>query len=191
MHRRQPLPRLWLMTDERQGDGLWHALDMLPGGGGVVFRHYASSPSERRALFDQVRAVADRKHLILLLAGPPALARLWGADGSHGLAGTGIRGQVRSASVHDRRELRAAERKGVDFLFLSPLFPTRSHPGAPALGRLRFAAIARRASVPVIALGGIAYVSRAELAGLHAYGWGAIDAWTDGPEDQKRKAVPT
>ena len=27
MPRRQPLPRLWLMTDERQSEGLWEALD--------------------------------------------------------------------------------------------------------------------------------------------------------------------
>ena len=30
MRRRQPLPRLWMMTDERQGDALWEALDRLP-----------------------------------------------------------------------------------------------------------------------------------------------------------------
>src|SRR5439155_26981070 len=41
MHARHPLPRLWLMTDERQGDGLWAALERMPRGAGVVFRHYS------------------------------------------------------------------------------------------------------------------------------------------------------
>ena len=35
MKRRQPLPRVWLMTDERQGDGLWGALERLPRGAGM------------------------------------------------------------------------------------------------------------------------------------------------------------
>jgi thiamine-phosphate pyrophosphorylase len=40
-------------------------------------------------------------------------------------------------------------------IFLSPLFPTQSHPGAPALGALRWAALARGLPAPCIALGGI------------------------------------
>ena len=55
MPRRQPLPRLWLMTDERQGEGLWAALERLPKGAGVVFRHYGLRPSERRKLFERIR----------------------------------------------------------------------------------------------------------------------------------------
>src|SRR5690348_8595128 len=58
MQRRQPLPRLWLMTDERQGDALWEALERLPRGAGIVFRHYGLSAGERRRLFEQVRKAA-------------------------------------------------------------------------------------------------------------------------------------
>jgi len=43
----------------------------------------------------------------------------------------------------------------VDCLFLSPLFPTQSHPGAAALGVIRWAALARRSPAPCMALGGI------------------------------------
>ena len=59
MNRRQPhpprlwhpkrLPRLWMMTDERQGDALWSALERLPRGAGVVFRHYSLPAAARRA----------------------------------------------------------------------------------------------------------------------------------------------
>jgi thiamine-phosphate pyrophosphorylase len=38
------------MTDERLGDALWTALRRLPRGAGIVFRHYATPPAERRAL---------------------------------------------------------------------------------------------------------------------------------------------
>src|SRR3546814_3022387 len=46
MHRRQPLPHLWMMTDERQGETLWRALYRLPRGAGVVFRHHSLPPRE-------------------------------------------------------------------------------------------------------------------------------------------------
>jgi thiamine-phosphate pyrophosphorylase len=166
MPRRQPLPRLWLMTDERQGDGLWAALERLPRGSGVMFRHYGLGPAERRRLFDRVRGVARRRRL-LLLAGGKGLR----GDGVHGGRGGGFR----SASVHDLRELKTAERSGARLVFLSPAFPTRSHPGARALGPVRFGLIAAQARIPVIALGGVDARKARRLP--HIYGWAGIDAW--------------
>src|SRR5690606_10511134 len=100
-----PLPRQWLMTDERMGDGLLAALDRLPPGGGIVFRHYRLGEAERHALFRAARERARARGQMLLLAGSAEQARAWGADGSHGHgAGAGFR----SASVHDLVELRAA-----------------------------------------------------------------------------------
>ncbi|HEV2746816.1 MAG TPA: thiamine phosphate synthase [Allosphingosinicella sp.] len=177
MPRRQPLPRLWLMTDERQGEALWDALHALPKGAGVVFRHYALPAPERQALFERVRRLARGRSLVLLAAGAPLL----GARGTHGRRGSG----VRSASVHNLRQLKAAERAGAELVFLSPVFATRSHPRARPLGPGRFALIAHQAKVPVIALGGMNAERAARLGGAH--GWGGIDAWTP---DQKRKAVP-
>jgi thiamine-phosphate pyrophosphorylase len=182
MRRRQPLPRLWLMTDERQGDALWTALERLPRGAGIVFRHHATPQCERRALFMKVSALCRRRHLLLLVAGPAWLGR---ADGRHR---SGLRrfGGLRSAPAHDLGEIHAAERAGAAFIFLSPVFPTRSHPGARVLGLLRFGLLARQARVPVIALGGIDEKKARALPG--AYGWAGIDAWAT--PAQKRKAVP-
>lgn len=168
---RQPLPRLWLMTDERQGEGLLGTVARLPGGAGIVFRHYGLPEVARRDLFDQVRAAHDG---LLLLAGPAELARVWGADGSHGRgAGQGLR----SAPAHSYAEIRAAERAGAALLFLSPVYPSRSHPGAPTLGLARFAWLARRTPLPVIALGGMNPTRGKRLASFGAYGWAGIDAW--------------
>ena len=176
MTRRQPLPRLWLMTDERQGEALWAALERLPRWSGVVFRHYGLADDARRALFRDVRRVARRRDLLLLLAGTDAEALAWGAHGSHGLGPRSSPGRVRSAPAHDLAEIRAAERAGADFVFLSPVFPTRSHPGAEPLGPHRFAALACATSLPVIALGGM---DENRVRGLRgAYGWAGIDAWT-------------
>lgn len=169
MHRRHPLPRLWLMTDERQGDGLWAALERLPPGGGIVFRHHSLARTERRALFERVKRLARARGQLLLLAAP---RRAWGADGSHG---RGRAPGLRTAPVHNLAELRAAERAGAALVFLSPVFATRSHPGAEALGARGFGRLARRASVPVVALGGMSVTRFRGLRG--AYGWAAIDAW--------------
>lgn len=173
---RQPLPSTWLMTDERQGDGLWAALQALPRGSGIVFRHYGLQFAERRNLFRQVRAVARCRGLLLLLSGPPRLAKAWGADGSHGLHSG--RWRLRTASAHNVRQMRQAERAGADLLFLSPVFPTRSHPGARALGRVRLGLLARRARKPVIALGGVTPERWRHLKALGCYGWAGIDVWT-------------
>jgi len=181
MRARQPLPRTWLMTDERQGDLLWAALRNVPRGSGVIFRHYSLAPAPRRKLFERVRRVARRRGLLLLLAGPPALARAWRADGSHGRGpchgGTGFR----SAPVHSLPEIRAAERAGADLLLLSPAFATASHPGRAPLGPLRFGMLAGGARLPVIALGGMTGQRARRLRPFGIWGWAAIDAWTNQP----------
>jgi thiamine-phosphate pyrophosphorylase len=163
-------PRLWLMTDERQGDTLWTALDRLPRGAGIVFRHYALPPADRRALFARVRKIARRRGLRVVVAEPP----LAGGGGVHNRRGAGLK----TASAHNLRELRSAERAGAELIFLSPVYATRSHPGAKPLGPRRFAMIAHQARVPVIALGGMNAARFRALGG--AYGWAGIDAWTPG-----------
>jgi thiamine-phosphate pyrophosphorylase len=175
MHRRQPLPRLWLMTDERQGEDLWRALRRLPRGAGIVFRHYGLPAPVRRMLFERVKRYARPRGQLLLLAGPARLARAWGADGSHDSSRAP---GLMSAPAHSLREIRAAEAAGARFVFLSPVFPTVSHPGGGSLGRIRFGLTSARARIPVIALGGINASRAKSLAALGAYGWAAIDAWS-------------
>ena len=86
-------------------------------------------------------------------------------------------------------------RAGARLVFVSPVFATRSHPGARALGPLRAAAIARGLPVLWMALGGMDAGRFRRLSGLGFHGWAAIDAWQVARPhalgDQKRKAVPT
>lgn len=179
MRRRHPLPRLWLMTDERQGEALWRALNRLPRGAGVVFRHYRTPLAERRALYECVRAVTRARGLVLVLAGPPRDAIAWRADGAHGRSPhrTSARPLLRTAPAHDARELVAGQRRGAALLFLSPVFSTRSHPGAQTLGPVRFGKLVKGYAKNIIALGGMSRSRDDRLAALGAYGWAAIDAW--------------
>lgn len=68
--------------------------------------------------------------------------------------------------------------RGADAVFVSPVFATRSHPGAEVLGVQGAERIARGLRVPVIALGGMDAARFGELDGF--YGWAAIDAWGGG-----------
>ncbi|THD35954.1 MAG: thiamine phosphate synthase [Sphingomonas sp.] len=172
------------MTDERQGDELWAALRRLPRGSGVVFRHYATPAAERQALFARVMRVARARALVVVRAGA------WcgvGADGVHNGRGVGLR----TASAHSWGEAKAAVRRGVDMVFVSPVFATRSHPGGTVLGVKAAEKIARRLRVPAIALGGM---DAARFRPLRAfYGWAAIDAWTatvESPPRQSRVVGP-
>jgi thiamine-phosphate pyrophosphorylase len=165
------VPTRWLMTDERLGDALWGALwgalRRLPPGSGVVFRHYATPAAERRMLFARVRRVARARRLVLVVAGPPMAGAL-----RHGrIAG------AYSWPVHNRAEGLAAQRAGAKMVMVSPVFPTRSHPGAAALGAARAARIGRLAGVPLIALGGMTERRWRRIARLGFTGWAGIDAW--------------
>ncbi len=168
MPRRHPVPHLWLMTDERMGAGLWRAVQRLPRGSGIVFRHYATPDIERRRLFARLLRIARRRGLVLVRAGATPLP---GEMGTHGRRGRGIL----TWPAHDRREAVAGVRQGVDALFVSPVFATRSHPGAPALGPRRARAIISGMPAARIALGGMDARRFARLTGFD--GWAAIDAW--------------
>lgn len=174
MRRRHPIPRLWLMTDERMGDALWDALEALPRGSGVVLRHYATP--DRAALLAQVAKVARRRALVLLGAG--------GLEGPHGAHNAASRGLV-SRSAHSRREALAAAR-AADLIFVSPVYATRSHPGARPLGIARLAAMIRGIDVPVIALGGMNARRMRALRPLDVHGWAGIDALLPGRGQQTR-----
>ena len=171
MRRRHPfIPKLWLMTDERMGDGLWEALARLPRGSGVVFRHYSLPRAERVALFRKVMTVAHRRHLVVLRAGPGPLR---GEAGVHNGRGRGLVGRA----VHDGAEAVAARRAGADLVFVSPVFATRSHPGARTLGPVRAGLLMRGLKMPVVALGGMDARNAGRLKRLGIHGWAAIDAW--------------
>ena len=60
-----------------------------------------------------------------------------------------------AVSCHDARELAHAVRIGADFVTLSPVATTPSHPDSPPLGWAHFAELARAAAIPVYALGGV------------------------------------
>lgn len=167
MTTRQSLPLLWLLSDARNDAGLEEALRDLPRGSGFVFRHYHLLPSERRARFDELAGLARACDHKVILSGEGD----WGADGSYGPAVQPAEG-LKLATAHDGQEIAAAVAAGADGIFLSPVFPTASHPGTSTLGVHGFHVLAQQSPVPVIALGGMNAERAVELDWPR---WGAIN----------------
>ena len=171
-----PWPREWLMTDERISDRLWEAMDRLPAGGGVVFRHYAIPTAERMALAIRVAEICGGRGLTLSIAHDIDLAEQLGARLVHNPASRPACLPF-SRSAHSFQEAKAVCGSGASLIFLSPLFPTRSHPGAAPLSREAGLAIVAECPVPVIALGGMSRARFEEIRSDGFYGWAGIDAW--------------
>lgn len=127
----------------------------------IQLREKDLAPAELKALARRVVSMSHARGAKVLLNGDVALAQEVGADGvqltSSQLTGLSERPDVRwcGASCHNTEELQRAEQLGCDFALLSPVLPTRSHPGALHLGWQSFAAMTAESSIPVYALGGL------------------------------------
>ncbi len=149
------------MTDAARLPDPQMALDALPAGCALVWRAYDAGTTA--ANLRRLTARARARNCVLLIAGEPRLSHRLGVGGLHlpehmlGRRYAENFGTI-TAAVHSEAALQAAARAGANAVLISPVFPTASHPGAPALGVVRFAALARRARalglVPY-ALGGI------------------------------------
>ncbi|MCA3351087.1 MAG: thiamine phosphate synthase [Roseomonas sp.] len=179
------LPRLWLFSDPARLPDPRAAMMALPRGAGVVARGLVPG------LLRPVAQLARQRGLKLLVAGDgrAALAMRAGLHLSDRRESRGLlpfliarraapgRLILSMAAHGGQRGAARARRLRPDCLFLSPLFPTQSHPGAPALGALRWAALARGLPWPRIALGGIT-PARLGAVPRCAAGVAAIDGLT-------------
>ncbi|MBC8239496.1 MAG: thiamine phosphate synthase [Alphaproteobacteria bacterium] len=174
------LPGVILLTDATRLADPLPAAAALPKGSAIILRHYAVAG--REALGRELMALCRRRGLSLLIAGDWRLAWKLGAHGVHLPEWQAGRppvlprkpGWLITAAAHSRPALLRAARLGVNAALLSPVFPTSSHPGAAALGVLRFAALALHCPLPIYALGGIAAGNATRLASSGAAGIAAI-----------------
>ena len=175
------LPPLVLMTDDERLPDPCGAAMQLPGGSLIVLR--ARERRRRQALAAMLAQIARARGLYLLIADDPDLARA--ADGLHlpeAKLGTIAYWRARrphwfiTASAHSLEMVQRAARFGADAVFLSPVFPTQSHPDRGALTPIRFRLMAREARVPLYALGGIDADTARQLVGSEIAGIAAVAA---------------
>lgn len=173
------LPTLWLFTDARRLPDPRQAVARLPRGlCGVVLRH--DGEPGRSALGRDLARICRARRLVLVVAGDVRLAAALGA-GVHLRAGrwpsvNRRRGCLITSSAHGQADLLRVRRAGASLAFLSPAFTTASHPGALALGGVRWARLARGSRLPVAALGGIDVSTVRRLPRRICHAVGAIGA---------------
>jgi 8-oxo-dGTP diphosphatase len=82
-----------------------------------------------------------------------------------------------SASCHNQFEIEHAQRIGIDFICLSPVLATKSHPEQPGMGWDAFSSLLEFSSLPTYALGGMKETDLAMAVQNGAQGIAAISEW--------------
>ena len=188
------LPERYAILDYEQGDSaalrqnLQRILDR--GIRLIQLRAKYLPAAQYDALATKVCQAAARHSVTILLNAEPEQIVRAGAAGVH-LTGRRLM-QLKerpldenlwvAASCHTLEELQQAERLKLDFVVLSPVMPTVTHPEATPLGWNAFEALVAQVNLPVYALGGLALsdVRRAREAG--AQGIAGIRAFTSESE---------
>ena len=151
----------------------------------VMLRAKVFSEDEFAGLYRSLLPLCQQKGAVLGVNAPVAQANALGAEHLHltserlqALVGRSeFNGRWLSASCHNVEQIRQAEQKGVDFITLSPVQATLSHPGEPVLGWAQFAEMVAECTLPVYALGGLSDDDLASARQHGAQGVAAISAW--------------
>ncbi len=141
----------------------------------VQLRAHELDDPHYRALLQEVRARCSTCNASVLINRPSdTLAWAGLADGLHltasqlmALAERPPESGLIGASCHTPQELARAARLRLDYVLLSPVLPTASHPQTSAMGWERFSAWVEEVNLPVYALGGMRHdlLHRAKQAG--------------------------
>jgi 8-oxo-dGTP diphosphatase len=173
------LPSYYPIVDDGMGNEnfLFEQLDRLSRSGYRLaqWRVKTLQGSVYMKLAKKAVAFARLRGLALVLNSEPEQTTEVGAAGVH-LTGPRLWALRRrplperlwvASSCHTLEDIRQAESIGADFIVLSPVLPTLSHPGIPPLGWEQFGIWAETARLPVFALGGL---NRSHLAQANRHG---------------------
>lgn len=126
------------------------------GADAVYARIYRELPNFAYGLLQRL----SRENGLALIA-PVALSEMefrpaaWHSRASDPPVAVSPGGSLRGRSCHHRADVEKAQAEGLDYVFLSPVFSTRTHPDAVPLGLEKLRDTCRRVDIPVFALGGI------------------------------------
>jgi len=161
------LPESYLITGDNfntKDDFVRHFRKKLEEGQRLIqFRAPGLEPGAFRRLAQDLVALCRDASAKLLLNSTPEMVVACRADGVHlnsrRLLSLNSRplaaDQWVAASCHNAEELSHAEKIGVDFVVLSPVLATLSHPEQQPLGWQGFQELVERVNIPVYALGGM------------------------------------
>lgn len=141
----------------------------------IQIREKQLSPEQLMQFSRKVIAEATPHAAKVFINSDLALAQTLGAAGVHVSSAQLMaleakpQGLLCGASCHNQSELLQAAKLGMDYVMLSPVQPTMSHPQANALGWECFAQLIAGYSLPVFALGGMQLkdLHHARMQGAH------------------------
>lgn len=168
-HLPQGIPPAMFLTDPARTPDPITTADSLPTGWGVIYRHFGAPDAEMVA--EQLAHVCRARKLRLLISSDPVLAMDVCADGVHWPHARLAESRqwrhtfaLMTASAHSPAELRAIARYPIDAAFISTAFPSNSPSAGKLFGSLKLRQLARSASCPVFALGGVTAENAALVA---------------------------
>ncbi|WP_448588005.1 thiamine phosphate synthase [Thermocrinis sp.] len=162
------LPNLYAITDSKKyGEDFEETLKKVLKRGVrmVQLREKGRSGREYYTLALRVREITREFSAMLLINDRVDIALAVGADGVH-LPESGLPPSVvkRIApdlivgySAHSLEGALYAQKEGADFITLSPIFKTSSHPEVEPLGLMYLKEVCSKVNIPVYALGGITW----------------------------------
>lgn len=190
------LPNLFYFTHDTPNETSLNektisAINCLPKGAGIIFRHYAVQNREHFA--QEVASLCRAKKLYLYVAGNAHLAQRTRANGVH-LPEFAISQAIRihrqfpalqiTAAIHSFPSFLRSITLPINAYFLSPIFPTSSHSNANPLRSTRFSYFKTQMDQqfrevgqdprPVFALGGINATNCSQLRKAGASGIAGI-----------------
>lgn len=161
------LPRLYAITDSKRYPDMLQRLEkaLKKGIKMVQLREKELSGLEYYRLALKVRELTKQYEAMLFVNDRVDIALAVEADGVHlpekGLPPSAVRkiapGLLVGYSAHSLESALWAQKEGADFITLSPIFKTQSHPEAEPLGLMTLKEVCQKVSIPVYALGGITW----------------------------------
>ncbi len=183
------LPRLYAITDSKRYPDMLQRLEkaLKKGIRMVQLREKELSGLEYYQLAKRVRELTQDYDAMLFINDRVDIALAVNADGVH-LPEKGLPPSVvkRIApellvgySAHSLEQALWAQEEGADFITLSPIFKTQSHPEVEPIGLGLLKEVSQKLSIPVYALGGITW-DRIKLCYKNgAYGIAGIGLFFD------------
>lgn len=186
-------PLLLLITDRGVAPDLEKEVAAALKGGvrHILLREKNAPPRETITLARSLNRIVTEAGGALLVSERTDIALTVGAAGVHlpenGLPTAAARkllgpNKLLGRSCHAVETAVKAFADGADYVTLSPLFATRSHPDAEPLGLERFAAMVREIPGPVLALGGVDADNAREAVRAGAAGAALIRGLLGAPE---------
>ena len=150
----------------------------------LLLRQPQLSFEDYRAWYGVARVALEGTGTSLVLHGNPEVLSSLGAEAVHMPAAIGMkylaspdRPAQLSMSCHNLAEIQHAQEQGLDFVTLSPVKTTTSHPDTEPMGWTGFQNLSEKAKIPVYALGGMTLRDVTLAKSNGAQGIAGISCW--------------